>query len=132
MMFTHLPLDDALNQLFYFDGGTSRLVWDNALGRCVLRRAMPRIALADAVLMIARGELLWAVPDTLPSLVAGTPSGVVHRERTLLMAFLRSPAARRITRWSARRRLELWTREAAEWLAHRELVRGDADTAEEE
>jgi hypothetical protein len=127
IMLTHLPLDDELNQQFYFDGGISRLVWDNALGRCVLQREAAHVDLIEAALMISRGELLWAVPEVRPRLEAGTPVDVVQRESILLTAFLRSPAGRRIPKWSAQRRLELWCRAANEWLAAWQLTRGDSD-----
>jgi hypothetical protein len=126
-MLTHLPLDDELNQLFYVEEGTWRLVWANALGRCVLRRETPRIEFVDAVLMIARGELLWAPSDPLPRLDASTAPDVVQRERILIGAFLRSSAGQRITRWAVRRRLELWNRDARAWLASHELARGETD-----
>ena len=130
-MLTHLPLDDELNQVFYVEEGVWRLVWANALGRCVLRRETPRIEFAEAVLMIARGDLLWPIPDAFPRLEAGTPLDVLQRERILIGAFLRSPAGQRITRWAVRRRLELWNRDAREWLATHELARGDADATGE-
>jgi hypothetical protein len=128
-MLTHLQLDDELNQLFYVDEGMWRLVWDRRLGRCMLRREVPRIGFVEAALMIARGELLWAFPDNLPRLEAGTAPELVLRERILLCAYLRSPAGEGIKRWTVRRRLELWTRDAAEWLASHELARGDADAS---
>ena len=131
-MLTHLPLDDELNQLFYFEGGVWRLVWANALGRCVLRREQPNIELADAVLLIARGEVLWAPPDDFDRLSAATPADAVERERLLLIAFLRSPAGRRLSRWSVRRRLELRVSDAQDWLATHALARGDADATDEE
>jgi hypothetical protein len=130
-MLTHLPLDDELNQLFYVEDGIWRLVWANALGCCVLRRETTRIEFVDAVLMIARGELLWAPPDPLPRLDVDSVPDVVQREHILLGAFLCSPAAQRITRWTVRRRLELWTREARQWLASHELAPGDADATGE-
>jgi hypothetical protein len=128
---THLPLDDELNQLFYFEEGIWRLVWANALGRCVMRRETARVEFVEAVLMIARGELLWPLPDMLPRLEAGTAPDMVQRERILISAFLRSPAGQRITRWTVRRRLELWSRDARDWLATHELARGDADATGE-
>jgi hypothetical protein len=131
-MLTHLPLDDELNQLFYFEDGIWRLVWANALGRCVLRRERARVDFAEAVLMIARGNLLWARADeALPRLEDGTPPDVVRREQLLLGAFLRSPAGRRIARWSMRRSLELWIRDARSWLETHELAPGDADATGE-
>jgi hypothetical protein len=130
-MLTHLPLDDELNQLFYFEEGTWRLVWANALGRCVLRREAARVEFVEAVLMIVRGDLLWVPPDPLPRLDAGAAPDVVQREALLLRAFLRSPAGQRITRWTARRRLELWIREARQWLASHQLAPGDPDATGE-
>jgi hypothetical protein len=56
---------------------------------------------------------------------------VVQREHILVSAFLRSPAGQRITRWTARRRLELWTRQAREWLANHELAPGEPDATGE-
>jgi hypothetical protein len=128
---THLPLDDELNQLFYFEDGVWRLVWANALGRCVLRRERPHIDLADAVLLIAQGEMLWAPPDRFDRLSATTPLDAVQREHLLLIAFLRSPAGRRLSRWSMRRRLELRVGDDRDWLATHALARGDADAAGE-
>jgi hypothetical protein len=130
-MLTHLPLDDELNQVFYVEEGVWRLVWANALGRCVLRREEPHIEFVDAVLMIARGELLWPIPDALPRLEPGTAPDVVQRERILIGAFLGSPAGQRIARWAVRRRLELWSRTAREWLATHELAPGDPDATGE-
>jgi hypothetical protein len=125
-MLTHLPLDDELNQLFYFEEGIWRLVWANALGRCVLRRERARLEFVEAVVMIARGELLWAPPDPLPRLDAGAAPDVVQRAHILFSAFLHSPAGQRITHWTVRQRLDLWTRKAREWLASHELALGDA------
>jgi hypothetical protein len=125
-MLTHLPLDDELNQRFYFEEGIWRLVWADALGRCVLRRETARLEFVEAVVMIARGELLWAPPDPLPRLDAGAAPDVVQRSQILFSAFLHSPAGQRITRWTVRQRLDLWTRKAREWLASRELALGDA------
>jgi hypothetical protein len=130
-MLTHLPLDDELNQVFYVEEGVWRLVWANALGHCVLRREALHIEFVEAVLMIARGDLLWPIPEVLPRLEPGTAPDVVQRERILIGAFLRSPAGQRITRWSVRRRLELWNRTAREWLATHELARGDPDATGE-
>jgi hypothetical protein len=126
-MLTHLPLDDELNQLFYFEEGIWRLVWANGVGRCVLRREKPRIGFADAVLLVARGELLWAPPDRFERLGAGTSVDAVQREHILLSAFLRSPAGQRITQWTMRRRLELRVGDDRDWLATQALARGDAD-----
>ena len=128
-MLTHLPLDDELNQLFYFEEGIWRLEWANELGRCALRRETPRVAFADAVLLIARGELLWVPPDRFERLSAGTPLDTVQREHLLLSAFLRSPAGQRIVRWSMRRRLELRVSDARDWLATHALARGEPDAA---
>jgi hypothetical protein len=130
-MLTHLPLDDELNQLFYVEEGTWRLVWANALGRCVLRREQPNIELADAATMISRGELLWAPPERFDPLGAGTPPDFVRREHTLLLAFFRSPAGRRVTSWTPRHRLELRLREHREWRARHALRRGDPRPADE-
>lgn len=126
-MLTHLPLDDELNQVFYLHGGVWRLVWVSALGRCVLRREEPRIEFVQAVLRIARGDLLWPAPDAFPRLEAGTAPRTVQRERKIIGAFLRSPVGQRITRWAVRRRMELWNRDAGEWLASHALAPGDAD-----
>ena len=131
-MLTHLPLDDELNHLFYFEEGAWRLVWANALGRCVLRREKARMEFADAVVMIARGELLWSPPDRFEHLSSRTPLEVVQREHILLSAFLRSPAAQRISRWTMRRRLELRANDTREWLASHTLVSGDADEPNDE
>ncbi|HEY2067084.1 MAG TPA: hypothetical protein VGG84_14105 [Gemmatimonadaceae bacterium] len=131
-MLTHLPLDDELNHLFYFEEGVWRLVWANALGRCVLRRERARIEFADAVVMIARGELLWSPPERFERLSSRMPLDTVQREHILLSAFLRSPAGQRITRWTMRRRLELRANDARDWLASRTLVRGDADEPNDE
>jgi hypothetical protein len=128
-MLTHLPLDDELNQLFYFEEGVWRLVWANALGRCVLRRERPRIDLADAAVLIARGELLWVPPDRFERLSPDMPLDAVQREHLLLSTFLRSPAGRRITRWTMRRRLELRVSDDRDWLATHGLARDDADAA---
>lgn len=131
-MLTHLPLDDELNQLFYAEGGIWRLVWANALGCCVLRREVVRIPFADAITMIARGELLWAPPDRFERLGTGTSFDAVKREHLLLCAFLRSPAGQRITRWSMRRRLELRTNDARDWLASHTVASRDADERNDE
>lgn len=131
-MLTHLPLDDELNQLFYFEEGIWRLVWANTLGGCVLRREKSHIEFADAVLMIARGELLWAPPERFERLNAATPLDVVQREHILLSAFLRSPAGQRITKWTMRRRLELRTSDDRDWLARRALTGGNADEQNDE
>jgi hypothetical protein len=131
-MLTHLPLDDELNKLFYFEEGVWRLVWANALGRCVLRRERAQVEFADAVVMIARGELLWVPPDRFERLGNRTPVDAVQREHILLSAFLRSPAGQRITRWTMRRRLELRASDARDWLASHTLARGDADEPNDE
>jgi hypothetical protein len=130
-MLTHLPLDDELNRLFYAEGGIWRLVWANALGRCVLHRERGQIAFSAAVSMIASGELLWAPPERFERLAAGTRPDDVHREHLLVSAFLRSPAGKHIKRWTARRRLELRASELWHWLTMRALARDDADTAGE-
>jgi hypothetical protein len=93
----------------------------------VLRREAPYIEFAEAVLMIARGDLLWPIPDEFPRLEPGTAPDAVQRERILIGAFLRSSAGQRITRWAVRRRLELWNRDARAWLASHELARGETD-----
>jgi hypothetical protein len=130
-MLTHLPLDDELNQLFYLEGGAWRLVWASALGRCVLRREEANIEFADAVMKIERGALLWAPSAPFERLEVDTAFEKVQREHMLLFAFLRSPAGRRMTKWSARRRLEIRARETKDWLRNRELTRGNADPAHE-
>ena len=68
-MLTHLPLDDELNQLFYFEEGIWRLVWATALGRCVLRRETARVEFVEAVLMIVRSERVFrsTTAQTSPS-----------------------------------------------------------------
>jgi hypothetical protein len=131
-MLTHLPLDDELNRRFYFEGEVWRLVWANALGRCVLRRERGRIAFADAVLLIARGELLWAPPEDFEPLDADASPEEVQREHILIGAYLRSPAGQRIPRWTIRRRLEARVGAAREWLAGRALTRGNPDPADDE
>jgi hypothetical protein len=131
-MLTHLPLDDELNQLFYVDEGTWRLVWANALGRCVLRRERVHLAFFDAATMIARGELLWSPPDHFAALDADSPLDAVQRELVLLDAFLRSPAGRRLTRWTQRQRLELRAGADRDWLASRTLSRDDGDRVGDE
>lgn len=130
-MLTHLPLDDELERRFYVEEGLWRLVWANTLGHCVLRREVVHVDFAEAVGMIARGEVLWAPPDRFEPLTAETPVDVVERERLLLRAFLCSPAGQRVTRWTVRRRLELRASDAQDWLARRTLTRGDADATGE-
>jgi hypothetical protein len=126
-MLTHLPLDDELNQRFYFEDGIRRLVWVNALGRCALRREAVHVELGEALSMIRRGELLWAPTDSFQPLRADTPPDAVQREHALINAFLRSPAGQRITRWTTRRRLERRLRDTRDWLTIHQLARGDAD-----
>jgi hypothetical protein len=130
-MLTHLPLDDELNRRFYVEEGLWRLVWANTLGRCVLRREVVHIDFADAVVMIARGEVLWAAPDRFERLTGDTPVDVVQREHLLLCAFLRSPAGQRIAKWTMRRRLQARSSDTQDWLARRTLARGDADATGE-
>jgi hypothetical protein len=130
-MLTHLPLDDELNRLFYLEGGIWRLVWASALGCCVLRREEANIEFADAVMKIESGALLWAPSEPFERLDADTAFEVVQREHMLLFAFLRSPTGRRMTKWSARRRLEIRVRETQAWLTNRALTRGNADPAHE-
>jgi hypothetical protein len=130
-MLTHLPLDDELDHRFYVEEGLWRLVWANTLGRCVLRREVVHVALAEAVAMIARGDVLWVPPERFEPLDADTSVDAVQREHLLLRAFLDSPAGQRITRWTMRRRLELRTSDTQDWLARRLLTRGDADSAGE-
>jgi hypothetical protein len=130
-MLTHLPLDDELNRRFYVEEGLWRLVWANTLGRCVLRREVVHIDLVDAATKIASGEVLWVPPDSFEPLDADTSVDAVQREHLLLRAFLRSPAGQRITKWTARRRLELRSTDTRDWLARRTLTRGDADSTGE-
>jgi hypothetical protein len=131
-MLTHLPLDDELNQRFYHEEGVWRLVWANALGRCVFRREAAHIEFVEAVLSIARGDLLWVPPDALLRLDAAASPEVVQHHQILLSAYLRSPAGQRITRWTVRRRLDLWVRAAREGRASHALARGDADATGQE
>jgi hypothetical protein len=131
-MLSHLPLDDELNQLFYVEDGAWRLVWANALGRCVLRREINYIAFEQAAAMVARGDLLWAPPERFDSLDVGTPLDAVQREHVLIAAFLRSPSGRRVTKWTMRLWLELRNRDLVEWLARRALTRGDVRPESEE
>jgi hypothetical protein len=50
-MLTHLPLDDELNQRFYFEDGIGRLVRVNALRRCALQREGVHVELGEALPM---------------------------------------------------------------------------------
>jgi hypothetical protein len=124
-MLTHLPLDDQLNRVFYIEGGLWRLVYAFALGRCVYRREAPHIELDHAIKLIADGELLWTPPATFERFDAGTPLDEVRTEHALLWAFLRSPAARRITHRGMRTRLEERLSDDRAWLARRAITHGD-------
>jgi hypothetical protein len=131
-MFSHLPLDDQLNLLFYIDGAIWRLVYTRALGRCVLRQEALHIAFDHAVTLIAAGELLWNPPEDFDRLGSDTSLDAVQQEQVLLCAFLRSPAARRISHTGMRARLEERIIDVQAWLAHRALTGGDADKSDDE
>jgi hypothetical protein len=126
-MFSLLPLDDRLNQLFYVDGSLCRLVYSAPLGRCVLLQEAPRISFHRAVSLIAAGEVLWNPPEVFERLDSDTPLEVVQQEHELLSAFLRSPAGQRITSWTARRWLMSRLKEHRDWAARRVLVRENVD-----
>ena len=126
-MLSYMPLDDALNCLFYVDDGTWRLIWTKAIGRCVLRRESIHIPFFDAVTKIGKGELLWTPPDRFQPLDGDSSVDAVQREVILLDAFLRSPTGQRMTRWTERQRLELRAGDLRDWLASRTLTRDDSD-----
>jgi hypothetical protein len=98
----------------------------------VLRREVAHIQFADAVTMIARGELLWAPPERFERLTADTSPDAVQREHLLLSAFLRSPAGERVTKWTMRLRLELRNTDDREWLANHALTQDNADGPNDE
>jgi hypothetical protein len=126
-MFSHLPLDDQLNHVFYIDEALWRLVYSNSLKRCVLRQEAKHIDLDRAVALIAAGELLWTPPETFERLGLGTSLDAVQQEHALLCAFLRSPGGCRLPRWGMRTRLEGRITDDRAWLARRALIRGEAD-----
>lgn len=130
-MFSHLPLDDQLNRLFYIDGAISRLVYDNELGRCVLRQEAQHLELDHALTLIAAGELLWNPPDSFEHLDVTTSLDAVRQEQDMLCAFLRSPAGRRLSHWGMRTRLEERITDVQAWLAQRALTGGDAEESED-
>ena len=125
-MYSHLPLDDQLNRVFYFEDALWRLVYAPALGRCVLRREAPYVAIEEAVAQVAAGELLWAPPESFEQLGARTLPETVQQEHDLLCAFLRSPAGRRLPRWGMRTRLEGRISDDRTWLMRRAHIRGEA------
>jgi hypothetical protein len=126
-MFSHLPLDDRLNRVFYIEGGLWRLVYAAAWGQCVLRREALHIDFDHAVALITAGELLWTPPDSFEHLGVGTSLDTVQQEHALLGAFLRSPAGRGIAGWELRTRLESRLNDDRAWLARRALALDDAD-----
>jgi hypothetical protein len=131
-MFSHLPLDDQLNRVFYMEGGLWRLVYAKALGRCVLRREAVHIEFDHAVTLIEAGKLLWTPPEDFECLDVSTSTDAVQQEHALLCAFLRSPAGRRISHWGMRTRLETRLNDDRAWLARRALTLGDADETVDE
>ena len=131
-MFSHLPLDDRLNRVFYIDGALWRLVYAPEMGQCVLRREALHIDFNHAVTLIAAGELLWTPPQNFERLGSNTSVDAVEQEHALLCAFLRSPAGRRITRWEVRTRLETRLNDDQAWLTRRALTLGEADESDDE
>jgi hypothetical protein len=131
-MFSHLPLDDQLNRVFYVDGALCRLVYDQPLGRCVLRREAAHIDFDHAVTLITAGELLWTPPARFERFDAGTSADAVRQEQALLCAFLRSPAGRRISHREMRTRLETRLNDDRAWLVRRAFTMDDAREPKDE